>query len=76
MGAQFGARGVPAGEECAPIGIPEAVGVCAMGMVDHGAKLHRSCGRAHLHGLKRSARVGLCASLTPYIYIIGENKLF
>ena len=34
-------------------------------------------GCAHLPGLKRSARVGLRASLTPYTYIYNrKNKLF
>ena len=33
-------------------------------------------GCAHLPGLKRSERVGLCASLAPYIYIIDETKYF
>ena len=35
-------------------------------------------GCAHLSGLKRSARVGLCASLTSYtyIYIIGKTNYF
>ena len=65
MGARFTARGIPAGDEGAPIGLPEAVEVvrpdAVRGVVAHGVKLLRSGrGRADLQGLKRSARVGLC----------------
>ena len=54
---------------------PDAVLV----VVAHGVRLLRSwrwC--AHLPGLKRSVRVGLCASLAPHthIYIIGKTKYF
>ena len=70
MGARFTARGIPARDEGAPIGLPEAVEVvrpdAVRGVVAHGVKLLRSGrGCAHLPGLKWSARVGLCASPTP-----------
>ena len=40
-------------------------------VVAHCVRLLRSGrGCAHLPGLKRSARVGLCASLAPYTHII------
>ena len=62
------------GRGCAPIAHlkrSRAWRSCAVArrfVVAHGVELLRSCpGRAHLHGLKRSARVGLCASITPYI---------
>ena len=46
MGARFTARGVPAGDEGAPIGLPEAVEVgrpdAVRGVVAHGVKLLRS----------------------------------
>ena len=46
MGARFTARGVPAGDEGAPIGLPEAVEVvrpdAVRGGVAHGVRLLRS----------------------------------
>ena len=48
MGAQFGARGVPAVEEGAPIGLPESVKVVrhgvVLGVVAHGVKVARVVG--------------------------------
>ena len=48
MGARFRARGVPAGDDGAPIVLPEAVGVCALGVVigvvAHGVKVSRIVG--------------------------------
>ena len=62
MGARFTARGVPAGDEGAPIGLPEAVEVgrsdAVRGVVAHGVKLLRSvarvCGRCGVstHGIE------------------------
>ena len=74
MGARFTARGVPAGDEGAPIGLPEAVDVVSPDavrvVVAHVVRLLRSGrGCAHLPGLKRSARVGLRAILKPYTHI-------
>ena len=60
------------------VGDGVAVGVrpdAVLVVVAHGVRLLRSwrvC--AHLSGLKRSVRVGLCASLTPYIYIYNRRK--
>ena len=103
MGARFTARGVPAGDEGAPIGLPEAVEVgrpdAVLGVVAHGVKLFRSgrwrggccapwvsflvwllmvwsCldrdGCADLQGLKRSGRVGQCASFATYTHIYNR----
>lgn len=48
MGARFRVRGAPTGDDGAPIGIPEAVGVCALGVVlgvvAHGVKVARIVG--------------------------------
>ena len=48
MGARFMARGVPSVNDGAPIGIPEAVGVCALGVVlgvvAHGVTVARVVG--------------------------------
>ena len=98
MGAQFRARGVPVGDDGAPIGLPEAVDgvavVCccsSVGIVSVAAALLLMCWRGGRHGSrakeeqgkerkgkkkrtarkrnkkKARARVGLCASITPYI---------
>ena len=58
MGARFTARGIPAGDEGAPIGLPEAVEVgrpdAVRGVVAHGVKLLRS-------GRGRGVRRGVSA---------------
>ena len=50
MGARFTARGVPAGDEGAPIGLPEAVEVvrpdAVRGVVAHGVRLPGSLAMA------------------------------
>ena len=92
------ARGVPVGDDGAPIGLPEAVEgvavVCccsSVGIVSVAAALLLMCWRGGRHGSrakeeqgkerkgkkkrtarkrnkkKARARVGLCASITPYI---------
>ena len=54
------------GDGVAVVVRPDAVRVWLL----MGVRLLRSGrGCAHLPGLKRSARVGLCTSLAPYIYI-------
>ena len=59
------------GEGVAVVVLPDAVRV----VVANGVQLLRSGrGCTHLPGLKRSARVGLCASLTPYTYIYNRQK--
>ena len=69
MGARFRVRGVPTGDDVAPIGLPEAVEVvrpdAVRGVAAHGVELLRSCRVYHLPGSKRSGCVGLCASLAP-----------
>ena len=63
MGAQFRARGVPAGEDGAPIGLPEAVGVCALGVVlgvvAHVVKVARVVGDGVAVGVRPDVVLGV-----------------
>ena len=56
MGARFRARGAPTGDDGAPIGLPEAVGVCALGVVlgvvAHGVKVARVVGDGAAVGVR------------------------
>ena len=68
MGARFTARGVPAGDEGAPIGLPEAVEVgrpdAVRGVVAHGVKLLRS-------GRGRGGRRGVSAHSIEVAQIVS-----
>ena len=59
MGARFRVRGAPTGDDGAPIGIPEAVGVCALGVVlgvvAHGVKVARIVGDGVAVGVRPDA---------------------
>ena len=83
MGARFTARGVPAGDEGAPIGLPEAVEVvrpdAVRGVVAHGCEAAqigaRVCGRCGVstHGIEVARIVsegapGLSRCKIQYIY--------
>ena len=66
MGARFRARGVPAGDDGAPIVLPEAVGVCALGVVigvvAHGVKVARIVGDG--------VAVGVRPGFAPLVWLL------
>ena len=70
MGARFTARGIPAGDEGAPIGLPEAVEVgrpdAVRGVVAHGVKLLRS-------GRGRGGRCGVSTHGIEVARIVSEG---
>ena len=71
MGARFTARGVPAGDDGAPIGLPEAVEVgrpdAVRGVVAHGVKLLRS-------GRGRGGRRGVSAHSIEVAQIVSRVR--
>ena len=70
MGARFRVRGAPTGDDGAPIGIPEAVGVCALGVVlgvvAHGVKVAGGVG----DGIAVSV-CALCVVLALLLMVCG-----